>query len=130
MSNPEQKTSFDMLTDNLSSVVRKPDVCLCENKGADQLSAFVFTTPIVQFLFFVKVAAQAGLCQTWSKTPKYGFLIRKTCPCNLYPLIPHFYIAKLGYTGVYLFFLFLLQNIDCGYSLELTCIHNLWFEQK
>ena len=35
------------------------------------------------------------------------------------PLIPHYYIEKLGYAGVYLFFLFLLQNIDCGYSLEL-----------
>ena len=34
------------------------------------------------------------------------------------PLNPTFYIAKLGYTGVYLSFLFLLQNIDCGYSLE------------
>ena len=44
--------------------------------------------------------------------------IRKTCPCNQYPLKPHFYIVKLGYAGVYLFFLFLLQNIDCGYSLE------------
>ena len=44
--------------------------------------------------------------------------IRKTCPCNEYPFKPHFYIAKLGYEGVYLFFLFLLQNIDCGYSLE------------
>ena len=42
----------------------------------------------------------------------------KTCPCNVYPLEPHFYIAKLGYTGVNLFFLFLLQNIDCGYSFE------------
>ena len=41
-------------------------------------------------------------------------LIRKTCPCNVYPLEPHFYVAKLGYAGVYLFFLFLLQNIDCG----------------
>ena len=40
--------------------------------------------------------------------------IMKTCPCNVYPLEPHFYIAKLGYAGVYLFFLFLLQNIDCG----------------
>ena len=37
---------------------------------------------------------------------------------NVYPLIPHFYVEKLGYAGVYLFFLFLLQNIDCGYSLE------------
>ena len=44
--------------------------------------------------------------------------IRKTCPCNIYPLIPHFYIEKLGFAGVYLFFLFLLKNIDCGYSLE------------
>ena len=44
--------------------------------------------------------------------------ITKTCPCNVYPFEPHFYIAKLGYAGVYLFFLFLLQNIDCGYSLE------------
>ena len=34
------------------------------------------------------------------------------------PLKLHFYIAKLRYAGVYLFFLFLLQNIDCGYSLE------------
>ena len=44
--------------------------------------------------------------------------IRKTCPCNVNPLEPHFFIAKQGYGGVYLFFLFLLQNIDCGYSLE------------
>ena len=45
-------------------------------------------------------------------------LITKTCPCKVYPLKPHFYIEILGYAGVYLFFLFLLQNIDCGYSLE------------
>ena len=37
---------------------------------------------------------------------------------SVYPLEPHLYIAKLGFAGVYLFFLFLLQNIDCGYSLE------------
>ena len=40
------------------------------------------------------------------------------CPNNVYPLIPHFYIVKLGYAGVNMFFLFLIQNIDCGYSLE------------
>ena len=44
--------------------------------------------------------------------------IRITCPCNEHPLTPHFYIAKVGFTRVYIFFLFLLQNIDCGYSLE------------
>ena len=41
---------------------------------------------------------------------------------NEYPLIPHLYptfiLAKLWYGGVYLFFLFLLQNIDGGYSLK------------
>ena len=31
--------------------------------------------------------------------------IRITCPCDLYPLTPHFYIVKLGFTGVYIFFL-------------------------
>ena len=49
---------------------------------------------------------------------RFQLYIMKTCPCNVYPLEPHFYIAKLGYAVVYLFFLFLLQNIDCGYSLE------------
>ena len=36
----------------------------------------------------------------------------KTCPLNVYPLTLNFYIAKLGYAGVYFFFLILLQNID------------------
>ena len=36
----------------------------------------------------------------------------------LTPLKPHFYIEKLGFTGVYIIFLFLLENIDCVYSLE------------
>ena len=45
-------------------------------------------------------------------------IITKTCPCNVYPLEPHFYIVKLGFAGVYLSFLLLIQNIHCGYSLE------------
>ena len=59
------------------------------------------------FFFFFVVDAQAKV-----------FLIMKTCPCKVYPLKPHFKVVKLGFAGVYLFFLFLLQNIDCGYSLE------------
>ena len=64
------------------------------------------------------------------------------------PLKPHFYIVKLGFTGVYIIFLISAQNIDFGYSLEpphrggsneypkiyveavLTSIQNLCFEQK
>ena len=34
--------------------------------------------------------------------------IMLTCPCNVHPLTPHFYIVKLGFTGVYIIFLFLL----------------------
>ena len=46
-------------------------------------------------------------------------LIMKTYLYNFDPFKPHFYIVKLGLTGVYMFFLFLLENIDCEYSLEL-----------
>ena len=44
--------------------------------------------------------------------------ITKTCLYNFDPLKPHFYIVKLGFTGVYIIFLSMLKNIDCGYSLE------------
>ena len=45
-------------------------------------------------------------------------IITKTCLYNFDPLKPHFYIVKLGFTGVYIVSLFLLKNIDCEYSLE------------
>ena len=51
-----------------------------------------------------------------------------TCPCNVHPLTPHFYIVKLGFTGVYIIFLFLLLVEDSGCSLEqLACIRGLVF---
>ena len=37
------------------------------------------------------------------------------------PLKPHFYIVKLGFTGVYIIFLISAQNMNCGYSLEQPC---------
>ena len=59
-------------------------------------------------------------------TSWHGFLIMhieissitKTCLYNFDPLKPHFYIVKLGSSGVYIIFLISAQNIDCGYSLE------------
>ena len=62
--------------------------------------------------------------------------ITKTCLYNFDPLKPHFYIVKLGFTGVYIIFLISDQNIDYGYSLEpprrggSNEYHNLCFEQK
>ena len=47
--------------------------------------------------------------------------ITKTCLYNFDPLKLHFYILKLGFTGVYIIFLLSVQNRDCGYSLEPPC---------
>ena len=44
--------------------------------------------------------------------------ITKTHLYNFDPLKTHFCIVKLGFTWVYIIFLILLKNIDCGYSLE------------
>ena len=63
-------------------------------------------------------------------------IITKTRLYNFDPLKPHFYIVKLGFTGVYIILLISAQNIDCGYSLEPPLrggsneYHNLCFEQK
>ena len=48
----------------------------------------------------------------------YLHIITKTCLYNFDPLKPYFYIVKLGFTGIYIIFLFLIKIIDCGYSLE------------
>ena len=86
----------------------------------------------------------------WAASNEHHIL--KTRLYNFDPLKPHFYIVKLGFTGVYIIFLISVQNIDCGYSLEppqwgssneypqsmfwaeseavLMSTHNLCFEQK
>ena len=52
--------------------------------------------------------------------PIHEHCIMKTRLYYFDPLKPHFNIAKLGFTGVYIifFYLFLLKNVDCGYSIE------------
>ena len=45
-------------------------------------------------------------------------IITKTWLYYFDPNKPHFYIVKLGFTGVYIIFLISAQNTDCGYSLE------------
>ena len=52
--------------------------------------------------------------------------ITKTCLYNFDPLKPHFYIVKLGFTGVYIIFLISDQNIEA----VLMSTHNLCFVQK
>ena len=79
------------IQDSLSRIVRKPDFCLCKNKGADQLRSkceadqrlcFRYTDSTIHLplkseissFYPASVTVQAGLCQTWSETPKTGFL--------------------------------------------------------
>ena len=40
--------------------------------------------------------------------------IMKTSPCNEDPLTPHIYIVKLGFTGVYIIFLFCFKTLIVG----------------
>ena len=56
---------------------------------------------------------------TFSDVEAHFFsVIMKTCLYNFDPLKPHFYIVKLGFTGVYIIFLISAKNIDHRYSLE------------
>ena len=74
--------------------MRKPAFCICENNDADQLRGnwkadqrhcFHFidnTIPLppvykISSLQPSSVGLQPGLCQTWSETPKTGFLITR-----------------------------------------------------
>ena len=56
----------------------------------------------------------------WKKIPtrRIDLIIPETCLYNFDPLKSHFYIVKLGFTGVYIIFHISAQKIDCVYSVE------------
>ena len=72
----------------MSPVMRNPDFCLCENKGADQLheadqrlcfhykDSTIFHLPKSEISNFLpaSVTVLVGLCRTWSETLNAGFL--------------------------------------------------------
>ena len=83
----------------MSRVVRKPAFRICENKDADQLRGnheadqrlcFRYTDSTIPLLPKSEissvqpssVAVQPGLCQTWSETPKTGFLTTRLISAN------------------------------------------------
>ena len=55
--------------------------------------------------------------------------IRITRPCDLYPLTPHFYIVKLGCTGVYIFLIFALKH-RLWVLIRTASFHNQCFRAK
>ena len=75
----------------MSCIMRKPIAWICKNKGADQLHGNPTADLCLCFPYIDRtsprhlkseisshypssVALQPGLCQTWLKTPKTGFL--------------------------------------------------------
>ena len=70
--------------------------------------------------------------QTNSVETQIRHHITKTRLYNFDPLKPHFYIVKLGFTGVYIIFLIFAQKYRLWVLAEavLTSTHNLCFEQK
>ena len=55
--------------------MRKPDLCICKNKGTDQLCCFRYTDSTIPLLLTAKISSlksasvtvQVDLCQTWWK---------------------------------------------------------------
>ena len=67
--------------------------------------------------------------------PEHGPLascITQTRLCNVDPLKPHFYIVKLGFTGVYIIFLIFAQKHRLWVLVRTASpsTHNLCFDQK
>ena len=71
---------------------------------------------VMSYLIWIAIYTECHSVFNFWMTPHLN--ITKTCLYYLDPLKPHFYIVKLGFTGVYIIFLFLLKNIDCGHPLE------------
>ena len=70
---------------HLSHVMRKPVYAICHSKQSDQrlycsLLRWYNTSSSkseISNFYLASVAAQAGLCLTWSQTPKTGFLVTR-----------------------------------------------------
>ena len=77
----------------------------------------------VSFFFLYTIRLMRGFCL------KEKNVITKTCLYNFDPLKPHFYIVKLGFTGVCIIFLISAQKHRLWVLIR-TASHNLCLEQK
>ena len=67
---------------------------------------------VIYFLFLFDNQALSEIVRKLYECHDQVLLITKTYLYNFDPLKPHFYIVKLGFTGVYTSFLISAQNID------------------
>ena len=133
MFNPLKQNLFMCINGQLvKHVLNCEKLCLCENKGADQLHSnceadqrlcFRYMDSTISRLFKSEissfypssVAAQANLCQTWLKTPKTGFLVSR---------LIHY--MKKEYTIISFIFAVFLQNLYNN-SHRTWCCHSITF---
>ena len=101
----------------MSGAMRKPDICICENKDADQLRGnreadqrlcFRYTDSTIPLLpeskiaslYLSSVVVQPGLCQTWSETPKTGFLTTRLIIAVWFPRLSTVFAISIAPDGV------------------------------
>ena len=71
-----------------------------------------FFLVIITLFVYLFLMSKSKVC---NNSAELGHTTTKTRLYDFNPLKPHFYIVKLGFTGVYIIFLILLKkNIDCG----------------
>ena len=88
------------------------------------------------------MVVQPGLCQTWSETPKTGFLTTRL-KCIPATVSIHYDSTPMQYSAIFNdckngnfqmkncdIFIIFAQNIDCGSTLDLKRTHNLYFRAK
>ena len=90
--------------------MRKPDFCICENKGAYQLHSncatdlrlcFRYIDSTIPLLSKFEISnIQPGYCRTWSITPNTGFLMKslKLCVNSIESLL--FNIVRTFYNRI------------------------------
>ena len=113
--------------------MRKPDFCLCENKGADQLCnnctadqrlGFRYMDSTIPLLLKSEIpsfkpsslTAKAGLCRTWSETPKTGFLSLRL------------YCSRVCFSNI--FWSYFGNNMSCVMKKPVSSDSHRWTEKK
>ena len=88
---------------------------------------------MLPLVFFLAVTDgwKSNMCLPVYET-SHLFCITKACLYNFDPLKPHFYVVKLGFTGVYNIFVISAQKHRLWVLNEavLRSTHNLCFDQK
>ena len=80
------------------------NISCAPNWKSNTISDKSYTLSMFVFVLFVPCIILAFCYTRILYKVSYKVSIMITCPCNVYPLTPHFCVVKLGFTGVYIIF--------------------------